>query len=54
MKCREIAQREYPNDAQMRKFTYDQQIAAYRFMNSVSDAEVKRFARREYPEDFAM
>ena len=53
-KCREIARREYPNDAQMQQFTYNQQVAAYRYMQSVRDADVKAIAVREYHEDFAM
>jgi hypothetical protein len=53
-KCREIARREYPNDAQMQQFTYNQQIAAYRYMQSVRDADAKAIALREYPENFVM
>lgn len=53
-KCREIARREYPNDAQMQQFTYDQQSAAKRYMTTVRDAQVKQIALREYPHDYAM
>jgi hypothetical protein len=52
--CRAIAQREYPEDQRMQRFVYDKQIAAYRYMATVTDDDVKQIARREYPEDFSM
>jgi hypothetical protein len=38
----------------MQRFVYNQQIAAYRYMATVTDADVKEIVVREYPEDFAM
>jgi hypothetical protein len=52
--CRAIAEREYPNDPQLQQFTYNQQMAAYRYMATVEDADVEQIALREYPEDFAL
>jgi len=50
-KCREISRREYPNDASMQQYIYNQQIAADRYMATVRDADVKQIALREYPHD---
>jgi len=49
-----IAEHEYPSDSEMQRFVYDRQIAAYRYMASVTDADAKQIALREYPNDFAM
>lgn len=53
-RCREIAQREYPNDLRMQQYVFQQQLAASRYMRTVSDQETKEIALREYPEDFSM
>jgi hypothetical protein len=52
--CREIAQREYPNDARMQEYVYNKQFAAMRYMRTVTDEEVRKIALREYPYDFSM
>ncbi|MBT7618411.1 MAG: hypothetical protein HN590_14100, partial [Calditrichaeota bacterium] len=53
-KCREIAQREYPDDIEMQNYIFDQQCTAFRYMTKVEDMDVKDIALREYPEDFSM
>ena len=49
-----FAKSEYPTDASMQKFVYDQQKKAYNYMTGVTDAELKRFAEKEYPDDYSM
>jgi len=51
---REFSKREYPNDYAMQKYTYDKQLAAKRYMQTVGDIEIKKFSIREYPYDYAM
>lgn len=51
---RAIAVNEYPNDSQMQEYIYNNQMAAYRYMQSVEDMEVKGIAQREYPGDYSM
>ena len=53
-KCRQIAQREYPNDPKMQNYVHNKQISAARYMATVTDQDVKNIALREYPEDFSM
>lgn len=48
-KIREFAKSEYPNDFDMQNYIYKQQMSAYRYMQTVSDNEVKQIAYREYP-----
>ena len=52
--CREIARREYPDDARMQQYVYNQQMSADRYMATVTDADVKQIALREHPHDFSM
>jgi hypothetical protein len=49
-----IAKKEYPTDASMQKFVYDQQKKGYNYMTGVTDAELKRFAEKQYPDDYSM
>jgi hypothetical protein len=49
-----IAQREYPHDADMQQYIYDQQLAAMRYMQTVTDTDCRGIALREYPDDFSM
>jgi len=51
---RQFAAFEYPNDSQTQQYVYNQQISAYRYMQSVSDIEVNQIALREYPNDYSM
>ena len=53
-KIRDFAKQEYPNDYKMQKYIYKKQIAAYRYMLTVTDKGVKQIAFREYPNDYAM
>jgi hypothetical protein len=53
-RCREIALHEYPNDIRMQKYIFQQQLAASRYMRTVSDQETKNISLREYPENFSM
>jgi len=54
-KCRQIAQREYPNDARMQQFIFDKQIAAFQYMTTTAtDRDACAIALREHPEDFSM
>lgn len=53
-RCREIAQREYPDDADLRRMTYDHQLSAARYMEKLKDSEVIEIALPEYPDDFAL
>jgi len=53
-KIREFSKQEYPNDYKMQQYVYKKQMAAYRYMLTVTDKEVKKIAVREYPNDYAM
>ena len=39
-RIRDFAKQEYPNDYEMQKYIYDEQLSAYRYMISVTDKEV--------------
>jgi len=45
-KIREFAKSEYPNDIDMQNYIYKQQMSAYRYMQTVTDNEVKQIAYR--------
>ena len=49
-----FAAQQYPNDPRMRQYVYNKQIAAYRYMRTVADTNVKTIAVRAYPNDYAM
>ena len=46
--------REYPSDYAMQKYTYDKQLSAKRYMDSVTNQGAKNSAIREYPYDYSM
>jgi len=51
---KEFARREYPNDMKTQTDTYNEQLKAYKYMDTVKDLEVFKFAEREYPNDYSM
>ena len=54
-KCKDIARREYPNDARMQEYTYKKQLAAYRYIKTTAkDSDVMKIALHEYPNDYSM
>ena len=38
----------------MQKYTYDKQLAAKKYMKSVTNSSAKAKTRREYPNDYSM
>ena len=54
-KCKDIARREYPNDARMQEYIYKNQLAAYRYIKTTAkDSDVMKIALHEYPNDYSM
>ena len=43
----------YPDDLKTQKYIYNKQLAAKKYMETVSDDEVKKIAYREYPSDYS-
>ncbi|MBI9068987.1 MAG: SH3 domain-containing protein [Salinivirgaceae bacterium] len=49
-----FAKKAYPNDIEMQKYVYNEQIDSKKFMKSANDVELIEFAQGKYPDDFSM
>ena len=53
-RIRAYATRQHPNDPRMQEYVVERQVAAYRYMQNVQDADAKQFAMQEHPDNYAL
>jgi methyl coenzyme M reductase subunit D len=50
--CKEIAKEQFPDDYNLQKVVYGQQLSAYRFMEKATNEKAKDIAQEQFPQDF--
>lgn len=48
------AERDYPNEYSVQKFTIEKEAASYKYMKSVPDSPLKSKVQKDYPLDFSV
>jgi len=53
-RIRAKAERDYPNDYTVQKYTVETEIEAYKYMKTVPESKLKTRVQRDYPNDFTV
>jgi len=51
---RERAIHKYPDDFEAQKYIYKEELAAYNYMETVGDHQIKEFVNKHYPANYSM